>query len=698
MDVRRLVLLSLVAALAAPVALGPTPSASAAPATIDRASGSDRIATALAVSRSSFASADTAVLAAAGGFADALAAAPLAAAVRGPVLLNPVEDLDPRVRTELDRLGASRVLLMGGTSAQSEQVAARLRAAGFAVERIAGSDRAATAAAAADAAVAAWHAAGDGDAGEHVLIALGSHPVAARAWPDALAAGPLAGHAHRPILLVTPEAVPPATRRALDDLGAVRATVIGGPAAVPDAVARQLGVPYDRLGGATRYHTAALLADAATAAGADPSQVVVATGTSFPDALGAGPAAVRRGGVVVLVDGRDLDASVGTRDWLVGRRDDVARVLVAGGAAAVAEPVLGQLDWATGGFRAPSLRRVTVASGLDTPLEVTAPPGDPRLFIAERPGRIRVLVEGRLETYLDISSRVRTDGERGLLGLAFPADHATSGRFFVHYSRASDGATVLAEYRQAADPDRGDRGSERVLLTVGQPAANHNGGTVAFAPDGTLHLFLGDGGGAGDQFGHGQDPSTLLGTVVRLDVSRPGTARVPADNPYAGGGAGDPRVLHHGLRNPFRASFDAVTGMLYIADVGQSDREEVDVVPAAARGRNFGWSVMEGTRCVRPGCDQGGLTLPVAEYTHADGCSITGGHVHRGRIGMLRGHYFYGDFCNGWVRSFRVVDGVVTERTEWPELGVGNLFSFGRDAAGELYVLDGSTVSRITVG
>ncbi len=309
-----------------------------------------------------------------------------------------------------------------------------------------------------------------------------------------------------------------------------------------------------------------------------------------------------------------------------------------------------------------------------------------------------MLVDGRLETYLDISDRVRDDGERGLLGLAFPPDHATTGRVFVHYSRASDGATVLAEYRRSpSDPDRAVRSSETVQLRVPQPAANHNGGTLAFGPDGMLHLFLGDGGGGGDTYGNGQDPETLLGAVLRLDVRRTGTYRIPPDNPFAGGRGGAPEVLHYGLRNPYRSSFDAVTGTLYIADVGQSDWEEVDAVSAAARGLNFGWPITEGDHCVgAASCDRSGLVGPVLEYSHGDGCSITGGHVYRGAIGMLRGHYLYGDFCTGIVRSFRLVDGEAVERTDWTaSLGGGQLYSFGRDAAGEVYLLTGSEVRRI---
>lgn len=670
--------------------------ATAAPAAITRAAGTDRIATAIELSRSAFVRASAAVVADAGGFADALAAAPLAAAVGGPVLLNPAAGLDGRVAAELDRLGVSRVFLMGGPNAQSAAVESGLRDRGLTVTRLSGRDRYATAAAAADAAQDAWPA---GTASRTVIVALGEHPVASRAWPDALAAGALAGHARRSILLVRPDGVPDATRQAITDLGAQAAVVVGGRAAIPDAVAQQLGVPFERLGGATRYETAALLAGAAVSAGADPSTLVVATGGSFADALAAGPAAVASDGVVVLVDGRDLDASGGTRDWLVGRRGTVASATVAGGRAAVDDPVLGQLRWAVDGWTPPTLRRVAVVTGLSTPLELTAPPGDDRLFIAERPGRIRVVDDGRVSTFLDITSRVRDDGERGLLGLAFPPDHATSGRFFVHYSRASDGATILAEYRTVpGDPGRADPDSQVVQLRVDQPASNHNGGTLAFAPDGMLHLFLGDGGGSDDRFANGQDPGTLLGAELRLDVRQPGQYRIPADNPFADGRGGAPEVVNYGLRNPYRSAFDAVTNTLYIADVGQNTWEEVDAVSVSARGLNFGWPVMEGDHCFGGrACDPGAFTRPVLEYDHGDGCSITGGQVHRGEVGMLRGHYLYGDFCTGIVRSFRLVDGRATEQTDWTSaLGGSNVYSFGRDGLGRTYLLTSTTVWRIT--
>ncbi|HEX2029757.1 MAG TPA: PQQ-dependent sugar dehydrogenase [Nitriliruptorales bacterium] len=357
-----------------------------------------------------------------------------------------------------------------------------------------------------------------------------------------------------------------------------------------------------------------------------------------------------------------------------------------------------------------------VTEGLQAPVLVTAPPDDPRLFVLELAGRVRIVSDGQLapEPFLDLTERVATGGEFGLLGLAFHPDYADSGRLFVHHSRAGDGATQLVEYRVSSDPDRADPASARLLLTLEQPASNHNGGTVAFGPDGYLYLGLGDGGGARDTFGHGQDPATLYAALLRLDVdSQPAAGRayaIPPDNPFADGAGGAPEVWAYGLRNPWRFSFDRGTGDLLIGDVGQSAREEIDVRPAGGGGANFGWPAMEGTVCHAPeGCDGRGFTPPVLDYP-SDGanCGVVGGHVYRGdAMPGLAGRYVYGDLCAGWVRSVRYQDGSVSdERDHTGELGsLGErtggyrLMSFGQDAAGELYVgtADGR-VHRLVAG
>jgi len=345
-----------------------------------------------------------------------------------------------------------------------------------------------------------------------------------------------------------------------------------------------------------------------------------------------------------------------------------------------------------------------VAAGLVFPLYLTAPPGDPRLFIVEKGGAIRIVKDGGLlpAPFLDLGSRVSGGAEQGLLGLAFDPAYATNGRFVVHYTDVSGNTTIAAYRVSAQNPDLADPTSEAILLTVEQPFPNHNGGQILFGPDGMLYIGLGDGGGGGDPGGRGQSLTDLLGDILRVDVTSGTSYTVPPDNPFVGRADARPEVWSYGLRNPWRFSFDAATADLYIGDVGQSAWEEVDVVSAAAgagRGANFGWNVMEGLHCYAgASCDPSQFTLPVLEYSHSQGCSISGGYVYRGAaIPALQGHYFYADYCSGWVRSFRWQDGQATEPYQWPTLAPGGAVpSFGQDAAGELYVMNaGGQVFRI---
>jgi glucose/arabinose dehydrogenase len=345
-----------------------------------------------------------------------------------------------------------------------------------------------------------------------------------------------------------------------------------------------------------------------------------------------------------------------------------------------------------------------VVSGLSFPLYLTAPAGDfARLFVVEKTGRIRIVKDGVLlpDPFLDLSAQVSSGGEQGLLGLAFDPDYATTGRFVVHYTDL-DGNTALSRFQVSADPDRADPATGQVVLSAIQPFDNHNGGQLTFGPDGFLYLGLGDGGSSGDPGNRGQDLSDLLASILRIDVRTGDPYTVPPDNPFVGQPNARPEVWSYGLRNPWRFSFDRANGDLYIADVGESQLEEIDVSPAAeggGKGVNYGWSVMEGARCFHgTGCDQTGLTLPVLEYDHSHGCSITGGYVYRGSaIPAIQGHYFYSDFCQRWVRSFRYAAGMATEETSWPALNTGGtIVSFGEDAAGEMYILEaGGRVSRI---
>jgi glucose/arabinose dehydrogenase len=345
-----------------------------------------------------------------------------------------------------------------------------------------------------------------------------------------------------------------------------------------------------------------------------------------------------------------------------------------------------------------------VATGLNNPLYLTSPPEEnDRLFIVEQAGTIRIVKAGTLlpDPFLDISDRVSSGGERGLFALAFDPAYASNGRFVVHYTDPS-GNTRLSVFHVSADPDRADPLSETIVLTAQQPFPNHNGGQILFGPDGYLYMGLGDGGGGGDTQGNGQRITDLLGDILRLDLSSGTSAVPPADNPFVGRTDAEPAVWSYGLRNPWRFSFDRATGDLYIADVGQNAWEEVDVATAAAgigKGVNYGWNRMEGTHCFgASSCDTNGLALPVLEYDHGQGCSITGGYVYRGAaIPALQGHYFYGDYCGGWVRSFRVQDGQAVDQAQWPTLAPGGpVLSFGEDQAGELYVLSANgTVFRI---
>lgn len=332
-----------------------------------------------------------------------------------------------------------------------------------------------------------------------------------------------------------------------------------------------------------------------------------------------------------------------------------------------------------------------VTESLENPLFLTqAGDGSGRLFVVEQSGRIRVL-EGHVlhpVPFLDITKQVLSGGERGLLGLAFHPDYRRNGRFFVNYTRKPDGATVLAEYQKGVTATSASQ-EERILLVVPQPYPNHNGGMVAFGPDGYLYVGLGDGGSKGDPDNRAQNPEDLLGKILRIDVDRGSPYSIPMDNPFAKEG-GRPEIYAIGLRNPWRFSFDIKTGNLWVADVGQYKWEEIDVV---TRGRNYGWRVMEGTHCFHPSaeCQTTGLSLPLYEYSHEKGrCSIIGGYIYRGQaISSLMGTYVYGDFCSGEIfalqnpsRGQTLNEARMILKTSY------QISSFGQDTAGEIYVLD----------
>jgi glucose/arabinose dehydrogenase len=330
-----------------------------------------------------------------------------------------------------------------------------------------------------------------------------------------------------------------------------------------------------------------------------------------------------------------------------------------------------------------------IAHGLARPVGLVVAPGDPRrrLFVVEQRGAIRVIEDGRVQPRPFFTITGLSNGnEEGLLGLAFAPDFATSGRLFVDYTSA-DRATHIVEYRVSrSDPDAVDPSSARELVRIAHPFSNHNGGELEIGPDGALYAGMGDGGSEDDPLRNGQNPDTLLSKLLRFDLA----AARPS-----------PEIVHTGLRNPWRFTFDAKTGDLYIADVGQNLWEEVDVVPASSPGRsNFGWSVMEGAHCfdratgmTQPTCDQTGLTLPVEEYSHQHGCSITGGLVYRGKaLPALDGVYFYADYCTGMLRSFRWQGGAVRDGWDWTDAldtkaKLAQISTFGTDAGGELYLV-----------
>ena len=331
-----------------------------------------------------------------------------------------------------------------------------------------------------------------------------------------------------------------------------------------------------------------------------------------------------------------------------------------------------------------SLAAETVATGLTRPLYLTAPAGDDRLFIVEQTGRIRIVKNGVVlaAPFLDLSSKVSGGNEQGLLSMAFHPDYGANGLFYVNYT-GDDGDTRVERYAVSADPDVADAGSAKLILSVKQPHSNHNGGHILFGPDGMLYVALGDGGGAGDPFNNGQNSGTLLGSLLRLGIDGGDPYAIPSDNPFGN------EIWAIGLRNPWRIAFDPPAGTLYIADVGQSSREEVNAVGDDESGLNYGWRIMEGSSCFGGGgCDDTGLVLPVLEYDHGEGCSVTGGFVYRGSaLPEVVGYYFYSDFCRGFLRSFRFNGADATEQMEWDVGGLGSVLSFGRDAAGELYIL-----------
>jgi glucose/arabinose dehydrogenase len=371
-------------------------------------------------------------------------------------------------------------------------------------------------------------------------------------------------------------------------------------------------------------------------------------------------------------------------------------LLVALLGAPVASPVAAAIIWNK------------VYSSFSSPIEITnARDGSQRLFVVEQSGAIRIVRNGVVlaSPFIDLggaSGVTAANGEQGLLGLAFHPQFVTNRQFFVNYTRSSDGATVIARYlASSSDPDRADPSSGVALLTIAQPEPNHNGGAVVFGPDGFLYIGMGDGGGANDQhgaIGNGQNTSTLLGKILRIDVDHGGTApyAIPSGNPFSSGIGGLREIFAIGVRNPWRMSFDRQTGDFWFGDVGQDAVEEVDMFPVGTgAGANLGWRVMEGNACTGLGgslaCNAAAFSPPVATYTHDLGCSITGGFVYRGiAVPTLYGKYLYGDFCTGRLWSAQRSGAGPWTVTELGATGLG-ISTFGEDEPGEIYFADYAT-------
>jgi glucose/arabinose dehydrogenase len=353
------------------------------------------------------------------------------------------------------------------------------------------------------------------------------------------------------------------------------------------------------------------------------------------------------------------------------------------------------------------VRLVKIASGFTSPVGMAvANDGSNRLFILEQSGKIKIIENGKVlpEPFLDLSSKLDrlniAYSEKGLLGMAFHPRYKTNGRFFVYYSaplkmRGYDHKSVVAEFRVSNfSPERADPSSEVIILEIAQPESNHNGGCLVFGPDGYLYIGLGDGGGAGDKhgtIGHGQDLTTLLGSILRIDVDKEKPYGIPPDNPFRNHPKARPEIFAYGLRNPWRFSFDRLTGRLFCSDVGQNKYEETNIIE---KGKNYGWRIMEGKHCFDPpsGCNTSGLTLPIDEYDHDTGISVCSGYVYRGRrMSALLGYYIFGDW-NGklfylkeenhrWIRGPIYINGKTTNDIN------ARLNSFGEDEEGEIYLL-----------
>jgi putative cell wall-binding protein/glucose/arabinose dehydrogenase len=655
------------AALGAAVLAAAVGPVDAAP-TVSRVAGGDRFATASALSAGTFVpGVPTAVLASGDAFPDALAAAPVAEAGSGPVLLTRQASLPDSTAAELDRLNPARILIAGGPEAVSPAVQEAARRYSNQIVRIAGSDRFATAAGLSSNTFSPGVAV--------AFVANGG------GFADALAAGSVAAALGGPVLLATRDTLPSITATELDRLNPARILVLGGFDVISPAVeeaTRRYSDVTGRVAGPDRFGTAAAVADLMTSRG---DTVYLASGRGFADALAAGAVGGRTRSPVLLVEPSCVpDPTAATIT-----RYNPARLIILGGTQAVSPDVETLMP-------CPNLAQARVAltrlATLSQPLALATRAGDAGLYVAEKGGRVR-RVGDATTTVLDLSGQVSTGPEQGLLGIAFSQNGT---RLYVSYTDRN-GDSRIVEYAMAGNA--ATPGSARLLLTVDQPFSNHNGGQVTIGPDGMLYIGFGDGGSANDPQDNGQRLDTLLGKLLRIDPTPSGSSayRIPPDNPFVGHAGARAEIWTWGLRNPWRFSFDRASGDLWIGDVGQSGVEEVDYRAAGtAAGANFGWARLEGTRPVR-GTPPPGAVPPLLEYETGPGgtCAVTGGYVYRGaRIPRLRGAYVYADFCVGDVKAVVQSGGAVVASRDLA-VSAANLSSFGEDQAGELYAfsLDG---------
>ena len=416
-------------------------------------------------------------------------------------------------------------------------------------------------------------------------------------------------------------------------------------------------------------------------------------------------AAVLRDAAGNVLTGRSVTWSSGNTGIATVNGNGLVTGVVAGGPINITATSEGHTGTSSITITAPLTLRADpfISSGLSAPVFLTQPLNDGRIFVVEQGGRIRVVRNGVLQAtpFLDITSRVLSGGERGLLSVAFHPNYATNHYFYVFFTTQTNGDIRIERFTTTVDPEVADPATSKLIITAPHSTyANHNGGLLAFGPDGMLYAGLGDGGSGGDPLGNGQNFNSLLGALLRLDIDHGDPYQIPADNPFFGLPNRRGELWAKGLRNPWRYAFDATTGLLFIADVGQALHEEVDAVAATQGGVNYGWNIMEGFSCyLATTCNQTGLQLPILDYGHTGGaCSITGGYVYRGSaMPAIQGHYFYSDYCAGWLRSLRYQAGAAVDQKDWG-LALGNVASFGQDIAGELYVISGSTISKLVPG